>query len=147
MKNLAAAVLIMACLVAGVAAETSVNVSIGIHQPGVYGRIDIGNAPQPVLVRPQPVIIVNQPVAVQHQPVYLYVPPGHQKHWKKHCHRYNACGEPVYFVKEQWIRDRYAHEQRIRREDYRDDRRDDRGEQQENGRGHDRDHRDHDRRR
>lgn len=143
MRNLTAAVLMMGALVAGAAAETSVGVSIGIHQPGVYGRIDIGNAPQPVLVRPQPVIIVNQPVAVQHQPVYLYVPPGHQKHWKKHCHRYNACSEQVYFVKEQWVRERYEHEQRNRREDYRDDR----GEQRGNGRGHDRGNRDHDNRR
>ena len=30
---------------------------------------------------------------------FLYLPPGHAKNWKKHCHRYNACGRPVYFVK------------------------------------------------
>ncbi len=92
------------------AAQTTVGVSIGINQPGVYGRVNIGNYPQPVLVNPQPVIIVQQPVAVVRQPIYLYVPPGHQKHWGKHCYRYNACGQPVYFVQEQWVQERYVQE-------------------------------------
>ncbi len=106
------------------AAQTSVGVSIGINQPGVYGRIDIGNYPQPVLINQQPVIIVQQPVAVVRQPIYLYVPPGHQKHWGKHCNRYNACGQPVYFVQEQWVRDRYVVEHpgwRGNRHGHRDD--------------------------
>jgi hypothetical protein len=89
-------------------AQTSVGVSIGINQPGVYGRIDIGNMPPPAVVYPQPVIIVPRSVAVVQQPLYLYVPPGHQKHWAKHCRRYNACGQPVYFVQEDWVRERYA---------------------------------------
>ncbi len=88
-------------------AQTSVGVSIGINQPGVYGRIDIGTYPQPRLVYPQPVVIVPSPVAVYQRPVYLYVPPGHQKNWAKHCSRYNACGQPVYFVHEDWVRERY----------------------------------------
>jgi hypothetical protein len=44
------------------------------------------------------------------RPVYLYVPPGHQKNWAKHCSRYDACGRPVYFVKESWVRERYDEE-------------------------------------
>jgi hypothetical protein len=32
-------------------------------------------------------------------PVYVHVPPGHARNWRRHCHRYNACGHPVYFVK------------------------------------------------
>jgi hypothetical protein len=88
-------------------AQTSVGVSIGIHQPGVYGRIDIGEFPQPRIVYPQPVVIVQSPVAVYQQPIYLYVPPGHQNNWAKHCRRYNACGQPVYFVQEDWVRERY----------------------------------------
>lgn len=69
----------------------------GQVKPGVYGRVEIGNTPPPVLVYPQPVVIVKQPAAVQ--PVYLHVPPGHAKKWDKHCHKYNACNRPVYFVK------------------------------------------------
>ncbi|WP_342620104.1 hypothetical protein [Rhodoferax sp. GW822-FHT02A01] len=85
-------------------AETSVGVSIGINQPGVYGQIDIGNFPPPRVINQQPIVIIQSPVR---EPVYLYVPPGHQKHWEKHCHEYNACGRPVYFVREDWVRERY----------------------------------------
>lgn len=91
-------------------AQTSVGVSVSVHQPGVYGRIDIGNAPPPPVVYAQPVVIARPVVVQPAPPVYLYVPPGHQKKWSKHCHRYNACGQPVYFVKESWIRERYEHE-------------------------------------
>lgn len=105
-------------------AQTSVGVSIGIQQPGVYGRIDIGNYPAPRIIYPQPVVIAPSPVAVYQQPIYLYVPPGHQKNWAKHCYRYNACGQPVYFVQEQWVRERY--EERRHHDGY------DRG----HGRGH-----------
>lgn len=77
-----------------------VGVSITMSQPGVYGRIDIGRFPQPVLIQAQPVVIRAPRVAMQ--PVYLWVPAGHQKKWHKHCHRYNACGVPVYFVEERW---------------------------------------------
>ena len=114
MKKFTTCLLIAGALASGAAvAQSSVGVSIGINQPGVYGRIDIGNYPPPVLVYPQPVIIAPPPVMVQRQPIYLYVPPGHQKKWGKHCARYNACGQPVYFVQEQWVRERYqqAHPQ------------------------------------
>ncbi len=87
-------------LAAAPAAATDVGVSIGISQPGVYGRIDIGRFPQPQVVLAQPVVIVPQAVAVQ--PVYLHVPPGHRKNWKKHCRDYGACGVPVYFVRDDW---------------------------------------------
>ena len=40
-------------------AQTSVVVSIGINQPGVYGRINIGDLPRPALYQPQPVIVTT----------------------------------------------------------------------------------------
>jgi hypothetical protein len=79
-------------------AETRVILSSDVR-PGIYGRVDIGGAPPPLLVYPEPVVVVRQPQSVQVQPIYLHVPPGHAKHWSKHCHEYNACGSPVYFVK------------------------------------------------
>jgi hypothetical protein len=82
---------------------------VQISQPGVYGRIDSGRFPQPQVVMAQPVIITRPVVVVQQalpppppQPVYMWVPPGHQKNWRKHCSRYRACGVPVYFVQDQW---------------------------------------------
>lgn len=85
------------------AQAADVGVSISVSQPGVYGRIDIGQFPQPAVVMPQPVWVQPAPVyAAPPQPVYLWVPPGHQKNWARHCGRYNACGVPVYFVREDW---------------------------------------------
>jgi hypothetical protein len=91
-------------------AQTSVGVSVQVAQPGVYGRIDIGNMPPPPVVYAKPIVVTQPAVVVPVQPTYLYVPPGHQKKWSKHCHRYNACGQPVYFVQESWVRERYEHE-------------------------------------
>ena len=102
--------LVLVGMAAPTFAQTNVGVSVGINQPGVYGRIDIGNMPPPPVILPQPVIITPAPVAVHRAPMYLYVPPGHQKNWAKHCGRYGACGQPVYFVKESWVRERYEKE-------------------------------------
>lgn len=76
-----------------------VGVSIGINQPGFYGRIDIGNT-QPVLVYPQPVIITQPVYGVRQRPIYMRVPPGQSKDWKRYCSRYSACNQPVYFVRD-----------------------------------------------
>ena len=80
------------------ASDVSVNITREIR-PGVYGQINIGNSPPPQILYPQPVVIVSQPRSVPVTPVYFHVPPGHAKNWKKHCRRYNACAQPVYFVK------------------------------------------------
>jgi len=109
MKNLFALALAAAALSPAVA-QTSVGVSIGINQPGVYGQINIGNLPPPPVVYAQPIIYAPPRVAVVQQPVYLYVPPGHQKNWGKYCAKYQACGQPVYFVQESWVRERYESE-------------------------------------
>jgi hypothetical protein len=91
------------------AAGTDVGVSVAIGQPGFYGRIDIGTvATPPVLIYPQPVVIAPAPRPVAVQPVYLHVPPGHAKDWRKHCGKYNACAQPVYFVQEDWYQRHYA---------------------------------------
>jgi hypothetical protein len=84
--------------------------TVHINQPGVYGRIDIGQAAPPPVVFAQPVQIMPAPVAVVPRPVYLYVPPGHAKDWRRWCGHYNACGQPVYFVQERWVKARYEEE-------------------------------------
>lgn len=131
--------LALAAAAAGTAsAQPSVGVSIGINQPGVYGRINIGDVPPPALVLPQPVLIAPPRVAVQSAPIYLYVPPEHQRNWRRYCGRYNACGQPVYFVRDSWVRERYGHEHpdwdRGRHRDR--DRYDDRGQNRDHGRDH-----------
>ena len=47
-------------------------------------------------------------MAVHQRPIYLYVPEAHQRDWRHHCAAYGACGQPVYFVREQWVHDRYV---------------------------------------
>src|SRR5262245_49130324 len=91
-----AAALLFLCASSASAQYANVVIA-GEVKPGVYGRVEFGNAPPPVLVYPQPVVIVREPHPLQ--PVYLHVPPGHAKKWSKHCHKYNACNRPVYFVK------------------------------------------------
>lgn len=96
-------------LAAATSFATDVGVSVSVSQPGLYGRIDIGHVPQPpVLVYPQPVVIHQPAVVVQRQPIYLHVPPGHAKNWAKHCGKYNACAQPVYFVQESWYQQQYV---------------------------------------
>ena len=129
--------------VAGLLASTApalaadVGVSIGISQPGVYGRIDIGRFPQPQVIVQQPVVI-NRPYRQVVDPVYLWVPPGHQKNWRQYCGRYNACGVPVYFVQERWYRDNGPGREYYqgRRDERRDDRHDDHDHDRGHGKGH-----------
>lgn len=152
---------------AAFSAPASAQISVNIGQPGFYGRIDIGGFPPPPLLFPEPMVI--QRVPVSRPPLYLHVPPGHARNWRKHCHRYHACGERVYFVQDSWYQQEYApvyrerHAYREHRhEGYRDDHRrhdrheryerhddhrgDDhgrgrgRGDDHDRRRGHDRDH-------
>jgi hypothetical protein len=102
-RILLAAIIVFA---SGSTLATEVGVSITVGQPGFYGRIDIGNYPQPRLIYAEPVII--EQVVVLPPPVYLRVPPGHAKHWSKHCHEYQACGQRVYFVQDSWYEDVYV---------------------------------------
>lgn len=107
-RSLLTGLLALGALAPAQAADVDVGVSISVGQPGFYGRIDIGNVPPPVVVYPQPVIIQQVPVAVVRQPIYLHVPPGHQKNWAKHCYRYAACNQPVYFVQDSWYQQVYV---------------------------------------
>ncbi len=102
----------VACALAAWAAPSlaaDVGVSVSVGQPGFYGRIDIGNAPAPQVIYTEPVVVYRpRPTVVMPPPLYLHVPPGHAKNWPKHCAKYQACGQPVYFVQERWYSDVYA---------------------------------------
>ena len=146
MKRLliAAAIATTAVSLATPALATDVGVSISIGQPGFYGRLDIGDYPPPQLIYSRP-IIIEQEVAYG-PPIYLRVPPGHAKHWSKHCREYGACGQRVYFVQDDWYNreyvPRYQEQHRHRRDDRRDEHRDDhRGNQKNDHDDNDRDHR------
>ncbi len=99
--------LLAAALVAATTSAVSADgASVSIGEPGFYGRIEIGNTPPPRLIFAKPIVI--RQVNVVSQPVYLHVPPGHEKNWRKHCKKYDACGRPVYFVQNNWYNDVYV---------------------------------------
>ena len=144
MKRFLFAAAAVASAVTAPAFAADVGVSVQVGEPGFYGRIDLGNFPQPQLVYRQPVVIQPVPVGVVREPIYLRVPPGHAKNWRRHCHEYDACGQPVYFVKDGWYNKEYV--PRYREGHGRDDERngdDDRGEGHDHGHGKKgKDHRD-----
>lgn len=124
MKTLALLSLTVAATAAVLPAQaaTNIGVSIGINAPGQYGRIDIDNYPQPVLINTRPIVYQPSRVAEYQRPIYLYVPQVQQASWGNYCGRYRACGQPVYFVQESWYQEQY-----VRREH---------GGKPEHGRGH-----------
>lgn len=124
------------------ALSADVGVSITIGQPGFYGQIDVGDIARPPVVYARPVIIRRAPRGVVYEPLYLRVPPGHAKNWRKHCVKYDACGRPVYFVKDDWYNDVYVPHYRERHhENRRKDRSDAHHDHHDDRNGHD----DHDR--
>lgn len=136
-KNVSAALLIAASAANPVFAA-DVGVALVIGQPGFYGRIEIGDYPPPRLIYRQPRFVERG--LYGRPPIYLHVPPGHAKNWRKHCGAYNACGEQVYFVQDNWYRREYVpryqqrHEQR--REEGRGDSREERGGNRHDDHGH-----------
>ena len=106
MKHFLIATAVAAATLTTPALAADVGVSISIGQPGFYGRLDIGDYPQPQVIYRQPMAIERVPM--DRPPIYLRVPPGHAKHWSKHCREYNACGERVFFVQDNWYNREYA---------------------------------------
>src|SRR6266478_5342633 len=98
--------LLLAAALAMIAAPATAGVSVTVGEPGFYGHIEIGGFPPPPLLFPQPVIIEH--VRVPGPPVYLRVPPGHAKHWAKHCHVYHAAGQRLFFLEDRWYKDVYV---------------------------------------
>jgi hypothetical protein len=125
MKRILLATVILAANLATPALAADVGVSISVGQPGFYGQIDIGDFPHPPVIYAQPIIIVLGPI--HRPPIYLRVAPGHAKHWSKHCHTYNACGERVYFVQDRWYEREYVPHYRKQHRDRQDGRRNERG--------------------
>ncbi len=129
----------------------NVGVSINVGQPGFYGRLDIGDYPQPQVIYREPVLVQRPVRYVETAPIYLRVPPGHMRQWSRHCGYYHACGQRVYFVQDGWYNNQYVPRYRERhgngyregyreghREEHRDERREERhdGRHDDHGRGH-----------
>jgi hypothetical protein len=134
MKRLVTALALAATTTLAIPAlAADVGVSISIGQPGFYGQIDLGNMSRPPVLYGRPIMIERQRRGYSPEPLYLRVPPGHARNWRRYCGNYNACGRPVYFVKDNWYNDVYAPRYRAEhREDRRDERREDRHDRRDN---------------
>lgn len=120
MKHFLIAAALAAAAVTTPALAADVGVSVTVGQPGFYGRIDIGGYPQPQVIYREPMVVERAPM--ERPPVYLRVPPGHAKNWKKHCHEYNACGERVFFVHDDWYNREYVPRYQEKHGGHKDDR-------------------------
>ncbi len=123
MKRLLIAVAAAAATAATVtvpAGAADLGVSLGIGEPGFYGRLDIGDFPPPPVIYPQAIVI--EPVPADRPPIYLRVPPRHARHWARYCSDYDACGERVYFVPDDWYTREYVPRYRERHRYGRDER-------------------------
>lgn len=143
MKRFLCAMALSAGLSPAFAGDPEVGISVTVGQPGFYGTIEIGNT-RPRLVYAEPKYIYRAPRGEVVHPLYLRVPPGHARNWRKHCHKYDACGRPAYFVQDSWYRNVYVPQYRERHRDDRrdgDDRdwRDDRGDGRDGHKGKGRD--------
>lgn len=115
---IAAAVIAAMASIATPADAADVGISITVGHPDFYGRIDIGDYPRPQLLYSQPILVER---ASYREPIYMRVPPGHAKHWSKHCREYGACGERVYFVHDSWYSNEYVPRYREQHRDHHGD--------------------------
>ncbi len=120
------------------ALAADVGVSVRVGEPGFYGRIDIGTAPKPRVIYREPVVVYRERVV--EEPIYLRVPPGHAKHWKKHCAEYGACYREVYFVEDDWYETVYVPHYHEHYKEYRGHGRGHHGDHHDHGHGHGRGH-------
>lgn len=118
--TLIAAIALTAISMPSFAADVGVSISVG--QPGFYGQLDIGNVARPRVIYSRPVVIERVPRGVVYEPLYLRVPPSQSRNWRRYCGRYNACGRPVYFVRDDWYNKVYVPYYRDRYRDNRNDR-------------------------
>lgn len=91
------------------AADVGMANDIGkIGQASYYGRLYIAGDAYPATIYRQPIVAASTRTEAEYRhPIYLRVRPGHSKHWHKHCGEYDACGEPVLFVRDDWYQREY----------------------------------------
>jgi hypothetical protein len=104
MNRLLFAATLAAFTTAAFAADNQHHARIG--QPDYYGRLDFNIYPHPKVINRHPVAIER--VSKDRPPVYLRVPAGQTKHWRRYCRKYNACGERVFFVRDNWYNREYV---------------------------------------
>jgi hypothetical protein len=108
LQRLISTVAVMAVAFAAIAATMKANAQEpnlrnattgGPLRAGVYGRVEVRGTTPPPVIYSQPVIATQVLVPASAQPTYLYVPSGQVRKWKQHCAKWQACDQPVLFVR------------------------------------------------
>lgn len=108
MKGLVSIVAVFAGMLPIWAAAANVGVGVAIEELAeYYGRIDVQSVPAAWLVYEKPQTIEPAAGGSGVAPIYLRVPAEHHRKWFKYCREYQACGQPVYFVKDSWYKKMY----------------------------------------
>ncbi len=142
-RHLLAVLLLAAGSLAAAGRAADVGISVNFGAPGWYGQIHIGDLPAPELIVSTPVVAIAPTIVVAGPPpapLYLHVPPGHERHWARHCREYDACGRPVYFVSDRWYREVYVPRHRWDQDHEGDRPEGDHREHGEHGHGHEHNH-------
>lgn len=98
MKKIYPLLLFLSSVVTGACqAQAFFNATVGSEfSPGVFGQINVGNAPPPPVYFQQPV--VGGQAVYGAPPMYVYAPIDEAQNWGYFCGKYRACGMPVYFI-------------------------------------------------
>jgi hypothetical protein len=118
--------LIMAFASLALSGAALAQVSVSVGDPGFYGRVELGDAPAPRFINRSPVVGIRAHGGVLPPPIYLHVRPGYERDWRHHCREYDACSQPVYFVRHDWYANTYVphYREHHRDEHHRDEHRD-----------------------
>ncbi len=97
-KSLIAVVALTAGMASDANAQVYVNATVGgPFVPGVFGQVSFGNVAPPPVMDVQPVVVGRPVYGVA--PIYLHVALHEYRDWGRYCRRYQACEQPVLFVR------------------------------------------------
>lgn len=96
-------------------AGTQINISIGDN--GYHGVLPALTGWRPDVWNASPVVAIGA-AAAGIAAIYLNVPDKERRDWKRYCGKYDACGRPVHFVKDDWYRRTYAPKYRRQHPDH-----------------------------
>lgn len=105
-----AASLTLSCASNAAPVEVRLSAPLGSH---AYGQVVISD-PSPRYAEYRREVYPRDAYV---EPVVIYAPIEHQRHWRRYCHDYGACGQPVRFieVRESYGRDYDRYERKHKR--------------------------------
>lgn len=100
--------LLAAALSVAAAAASAADVAVSAGHPDYFGQLEVGHLAPPAVVYENAVIVRGKRRVEGAEAIYMRLPEKQVRQWSKYCSRYDACGRPVYFVKDEWYRNVYV---------------------------------------